>query len=605
MPFGHPVLEADVAHFYLVCDVMILLSARSSGGGGGGAAAAAVVLDLQQQLARLQLEADHTKDALRVSQEREAMLEELSKGLRRVSQQTVQNAKGANEEDMAYYVRCVDTQNQLLNAEILNMGVQRKKMEAAYAEQLTEIPKARMERDQTTAEHLELLRLIVQEPNIEVLRGKAQGILEKGMSRSQQAAGSSDAGSAQAAHAVALPPSADAQQPQVMPAAYNVWGFLIDNHDLSGALGALKLQNAGNQGDLLRQWETYLEATRSSAGGHQATRTSSSEFKSMVRSGVPNKFRKEVWLQMVDARVGAQRKSSDAGKPVSYYHRQVASSQGPSVATKQIELDLLRTCPSHRDFNSIASPKISALRNVLVAYSQHNPAIGYCQGMNMIAATGLLFLEEEDTFWMLVAVIEQILPDGYFSTSMIGSQVDQRVVRDFLSERAPKLAAHLDKHEVDIGLVTFSWMLTIFIDTLPTGSTLRIWDAFLHEGSKIPFRAALGIFLMHQSQIIKADSRQDIYDLLRMIPSTLYDVDTLFEYGFHRLDGSRGFSMRSIDDKRRKRKKEVEDEMVKLQERRDEFNSTHRRTETKASIWVDGDDDDDDDGADDNGDGDA
>ena len=463
-------------------------------------------------------------------------------------------------------------------------------MEALHAEQLNEIPKCRMERDQTNAEHLELLRLIVQEPSIEVLRVKAQAIVERGMALSKSSS------------AVIMPaPSTQlvggaAVQDQSLEAgalsgpAYNVWGFLIDNHDLSGTLGALKLQNAGNQGDLLRQWEVYLKQTRGNQ--NQTSRGIISEFKAMVRSGVPNKFRKEVWSRMIEARVGAERKACNAAKEVSYYHRQVASSQRPSVSTKQIELDLLRTCPSHRDFKNIASPKVAALRRVLVAYSQHNPAIGYCQGMNMIAATGLLFLDEEDAFWMMVAVIEQILPEGYYSTEMIGSQVDQRVVRDLMSERAPKLSAHLEKHDVDTGLVTFSWMLTIFIDTMPTGSMLRIWDVFLHEGSKIPFRAALGVFLMHQAQILKADNRQDIYDLLRSIPSTLYDVDTLFEYAFHRLDGSRGFSMRGIEEKRARRRKEVEAEMIMLQQRRDEFNMTRHRTATLNSIWIEDDDDD-------------
>jgi len=103
---------------------------------------------------------------------------------------------------MAYYVRCVDTQNQLLNAEILNMVVQRKKMEAVYAEQLTEIPKCRMERDQTRAEHVELLRLIVIEPSIEILRGKAQAIMERGMARSQP--GGLDGMSASSPHKSAL-----------------------------------------------------------------------------------------------------------------------------------------------------------------------------------------------------------------------------------------------------------------------------------------------------------------------------------------------------------------------------------------------------------------
>lgn len=45
----------------------------------------------------------------------------------------------------------------------------------------------------------------------------------------------------------------------------------------------------------------------------------------------------------------------------------------------QIELDLLRTLPNNRHYATVDSPGICKLRNVLLAYSWHNPSIGYCQ----------------------------------------------------------------------------------------------------------------------------------------------------------------------------------------------------------------------------------
>jgi hypothetical protein len=68
------------------------------------------------------------------------------------------------------------------------------------------------------------------------------------------------------------------------------------------------------------------------------------------------------------------------------------------------------TFPEHKDFDSDSSEQIQALRRVLTVYSWHNPTLGYCQGLNMLAAFGLLFLSEEDTFWMLVDLIDFILP---------------------------------------------------------------------------------------------------------------------------------------------------------------------------------------------------
>lgn len=45
----------------------------------------------------------------------------------------------------------------------------------------------------------------------------------------------------------------------------------------------------------------------------------------------------------------------------------------------QIELDLRRTLPNNKYFEEESSEGIPKLRRILLAYSYHNPVIGYCQ----------------------------------------------------------------------------------------------------------------------------------------------------------------------------------------------------------------------------------
>jgi hypothetical protein len=61
----------------------------------------------------------------------------------------------------------------------------------------------------------------------------------------------------------------------------------------------------------------------------------------------------------------------------------------------------------------------------------------------------------------------------------------QRVLKDLISEKLPRFAAHLAYYNVDISLVTFNWFLCIFVDSLPVDLFLQVWDAFLFEGSKV------------------------------------------------------------------------------------------------------------------------
>ena len=43
----------------------------------------------------------------------------------------------------------------------------------------------------------------------------------------------------------------------------------------------------------------------------------------------------------------------------------------------------------------------SPLRNVLTAFVVRNPTVGYCQGVNFIAARLLCCMDEEEAFWVL------------------------------------------------------------------------------------------------------------------------------------------------------------------------------------------------------------
>lgn len=108
----------------------------------------------------------------------------------------------------------------------------------------------------------------------------------------------------------------------------------------------------------------------------------------------------------------------------SYYQSILEDMPGyPNPCLYQIELDL------HRTFNSedhtLSKETEWKLRRVLTAYVKRNPTVGYCQGMNFVAAILLKQLSEEQAFWTLCQIIEYILQPDYF-TLMTGVIVDQK-----------------------------------------------------------------------------------------------------------------------------------------------------------------------------------
>lgn len=145
------------------------------------------------------------------------------------------------------------------------------------------------------------------------------------------------------------------------------------------------------------------------------------------------------------------------------------------ILISQIEKDLLRTMPSNACFNSLAGVGAPRLRRVLRALAWLYPDIGYCQGTGMVRAPPprvsevipptppspssrlrlpqvvsclLLFLEEEDALWMMCALIEDLLPPSYFSSTLLGIQTDQRVLRQLIVQYLPALDRLLQEHDI-------------------------------------------------------------------------------------------------------------------------------------------------------------
>ena len=94
----------------------------------------------------------------------------------------------------------------------------------------------------------------------------------------------------------------------------------------------------------------------------------------------------------------------------------------PNPQFNQIEIDLKRTFPNQKNPEQMEKD-IIPLRNVLTSYVIRNPQVGYCQGMNFIAARLIACQKEEEAFWTLCQLIECILPMDYYS-NLLGVLID-------------------------------------------------------------------------------------------------------------------------------------------------------------------------------------
>ncbi|KAJ5674385.1 uncharacterized protein N7477_004319 [Penicillium maclennaniae] len=196
------------------------------------------------------------------------------------------------------------------------------------------------------------------------------------------------------------------------------------------------------------------------------------EFRSLVLAGIPVALRAKVWSECSGA--SAMRIPGYYGDLV----RGVGGTEPDVSVVAQIDMDIRRTLTDNVFFRK--GPGVDKLREVLLAYSRRNEEVGYCQGMNLIAASLLLIMPTaEDAFWILVSMIEIILPEHYYDHGLLASRADQVVLRQYISELLPKLSAHLEDLGVELEALTFQWFLSVFTDCLSAEALYRVWDVVL------------------------------------------------------------------------------------------------------------------------------
>ncbi len=278
------------------------------------------------------------------------------------------------------------------------------------------------------------------------------------------------------------------------------------------------------------KWIAYLEFTLngdvgSSFAWDQVIMLSKCEkLKGMIRSqGVPHSLRPFIWMRLSGAykkKLEAKFKYVDILKNVESNHLN---------AFKQIEKDLFRTLPTNACFSSAKSVGICRLKRVLESIAWLYPTIGYCQGMGTIAATLLLFLEEEDAFWLMSTIIEDILPPSYYSQTLLGVQADMKVLKQLISTYLPEIDAQFNRHDIELSLICINWFLTIFSNVIHIKVLLRIWDLFFYDGSIVLFQITLALLKLNEAELLAADNSSQIFTQLNDIPAELNDVDLLIE----------------------------------------------------------------------------
>ncbi|KZS19474.1 TBC1 domain family member 30 isoform X1 [Daphnia magna] len=247
--------------------------------------------------------------------------------------------------------------------------------------------------------------------------------------------------------------------------------------------------------------------------------------------GVPPEFRRKLWLALAEQhllRIGVD--WSDVER--NCFNDRINPDDEDLGA--QIVRDLHRTGCS-LFCGEDALPNQALLKRVLLAYARWNKEVGYCQGLNVLAALLLEVMNrsEVESLKVMIYLIEGVLPTGYFANNLRGLSIDMAVFRDLLRQRLPALSRHfemLQQSESSTGssssycieppltnVFTMQWFLTLFATCLPKAAVLRVWDLIFLEGNDILLRTALAIWQTLAERILTVRTCDDFYSIMAVL----------------------------------------------------------------------------------------
>ena len=186
--------------------------------------------------------------------------------------------------------------------------------------------------------------------------------------------------------------------------------------------------------------------------------------------------------------------------------------------------DLHRTFPEHSAFQANSAEgeeNISKLRRILNAYSAFDPAVGYCQGMNFIAGTLLVFLEEEAAFYTFLMLMQRASEPlrSIFLPNMKEALLTFGVLHELTRTHLPKLARHFRRLDVTCDMFCTEWYMTLFSRSFPVSLCARILDILLAEGDgKIIHRIALTLLKSDQKTLLAIDDMGELVMRLKQLP---------------------------------------------------------------------------------------
>ena len=95
--------------------------------------------------------------------------------------------------------------------------------------------------------------------------------------------------------------------------------------------------------------------------------------------------------------------------------------------------------------------------------------LGYSK--TIVKVAGMVYLIQKrvelNSFWFLVAMVDQIMPEEYYAPSMEALKIDVKVLDSIFKDKLPRIRELLEHHTITIEAIAMDWMMNVFVSNLP------------------------------------------------------------------------------------------------------------------------------------------
>ncbi|KAJ7269357.1 rab-GTPase-TBC domain-containing protein [Mycena haematopus] len=252
----------------------------------------------------------------------------------------------------------------------------------------------------------------------------------------------------------------------------------------------------------IEKWTRMMEPAARQGSNTQTWRVKpSKQGKLRLRTykGVPDRWRPAAWDMFMSNR--AQTTPAEMARLGEEYRDGLDK---PSTYDIQIDLDVPRTISGHIMFRTRYGAGQRSLFHVLHSFSLRCPQCGYVQGMGPIAATLLCYFDPEKAYASLVRLHDVYGMHTIFSPGFPGLLEAIYIQERITEQMMPDVYAAFQKHMISTTSYATKWYITLFSNSVPFQTQLRLWDAFVLEGTDLFVAVAVAIVWVYRDHITSA-----------------------------------------------------------------------------------------------------